>query len=97
MNRRGFLRSLIGGVATATAVRTWPFRIFSFPTDIATPLPPTLVQEAVDTWHVSNLAALYRILKQVYAPAIREQLERTHYNLRMYDISVGEESANEVT
>jgi hypothetical protein len=30
MNRRGFLNSLIGGVATAAAVRTWPFRVFSF-------------------------------------------------------------------
>ena len=33
MNRRGFLQSLVGGIATATAVRTWPFRVYSFPTE----------------------------------------------------------------
>jgi hypothetical protein len=31
MNRRNFLRTLIGGVAAAAAVRTFPFRVFSFP------------------------------------------------------------------
>ena len=31
MDRRSFLRTLIGGVAGAAAVRTWPFRVFSFP------------------------------------------------------------------
>jgi hypothetical protein len=31
MDRRKFLSTLIGGVATAAAVRTFPFRVFSFP------------------------------------------------------------------
>ena len=31
MNRRSFFRSMVGGVATAAAVRTWPLRVFSFP------------------------------------------------------------------
>ena len=31
MDRRNFLRSLIGGVAAGAAVRTWPFRVYSFP------------------------------------------------------------------
>lgn len=31
MNRRFFLRSLVGGVAAAAAVRTFPLRVFSFP------------------------------------------------------------------
>lgn len=34
MNRRGFLRAMIGGVAAAAAVRTFPFRVFSFPKEI---------------------------------------------------------------
>ena len=34
MNRRAFIGSLVGGVATAAAVRTWPFRVYSFPTEI---------------------------------------------------------------
>lgn len=34
MNRRNFLGSLIGSVAAGAAVRTWPFRIFSFPQEV---------------------------------------------------------------
>lgn len=30
MNRRNFL-GMIGGVAATAAVRTWPFRVYSFP------------------------------------------------------------------
>jgi hypothetical protein len=34
LTRRGFLGSLIGGVAATAAVRTWPFRVFSFPSEL---------------------------------------------------------------
>ena len=34
MNRRNFFRQMIGGVAATAAVRTFPFRVFSFPTDL---------------------------------------------------------------
>jgi len=34
MDRRNFLRSVIGGVAAVAAVRTFPFRVFSFPAEI---------------------------------------------------------------
>lgn len=38
MNRRAFLQTLgIGGVATAAAVREFPFRVFSFPERIVIP------------------------------------------------------------
>jgi len=37
MDRRKFLSALIGGVATAAAVRTFPFRVFSFPKEITGP------------------------------------------------------------
>lgn len=37
MERRNFLRLAIGGIAAATAVRTFPFRVYSFPTDIVIP------------------------------------------------------------
>lgn len=33
MNRRGFLGTLIGGVAAGAAVRSWPFRVYSFPSE----------------------------------------------------------------
>lgn len=35
MNRRNFLRMMIGGVAAAAAERAFPFRVYSFPSDIA--------------------------------------------------------------
>lgn len=35
MNRREFFRrGIVGGVAAAAAVRSWPFRVFSFPTAV---------------------------------------------------------------
>ena len=34
MDRRAFIGSLVGGVATAAAVRTWPFRVYSFPSEL---------------------------------------------------------------
>lgn len=34
MNRRNFFRQMIGGVAAAAAVRTWPFRVYSFPSEL---------------------------------------------------------------
>jgi hypothetical protein len=37
MNRRGFLGKLVGGIAAGAAVRTFPFRVFSFPSDIVRP------------------------------------------------------------
>lgn len=37
MNRREFLRTLVAGVFVIAAVRTWPFRVFSFPSTIVIP------------------------------------------------------------
>lgn len=37
MERRNFLRLMVGGVSTAAAVRTFPFRVFSFPKEIVGP------------------------------------------------------------
>jgi hypothetical protein len=34
MNRRNFLGSLVGGIAAGAAVRTWPFRVYSFPSEL---------------------------------------------------------------
>lgn len=40
MNRRNFLRMMVGGVAAGAAVRTFPFRVYSFPKQInLEPLP----------------------------------------------------------
>jgi hypothetical protein len=38
MDRRGFLGTvLIGGVSIVAAKRTWPFRIYSFPSEVVVP------------------------------------------------------------
>lgn len=42
MNRRSFLGQLIGGVAASAAVRTWPFKVYSFPDKIEISYPDTL-------------------------------------------------------
>lgn len=34
MDRRELLSTLVGGVSVNAAVRTWPFRVFSFPTEL---------------------------------------------------------------
>lgn len=35
MQRREFIRTLIGGVVAGAAVRTWPFRVYSFPPNLS--------------------------------------------------------------
>jgi hypothetical protein len=37
MERRNFLKMMVGGVAAAAAVRTFPFRVFSFAKEIQYP------------------------------------------------------------
>lgn len=37
MNRRHFLSLVVGGVAVQAAVRTWPFRVYSFSNEILMP------------------------------------------------------------
>jgi hypothetical protein len=34
IDRRSFLRTIVGGVAAGAAVRTWPFRVYSFPSKV---------------------------------------------------------------
>ena len=65
VTRRGFLGMMVGGVAAAAAVRTWPFRVFSFPTEIAIPSVPAF---NTATWQ--DLALIY------YDREAIEQLKR---------------------
>jgi len=37
MNRRNFLGMMVGGIAASAAVRTWPFRVYSFPKEVLWP------------------------------------------------------------
>lgn len=51
MDRRKFLSTLIGGVAAAAAVRTFPFRVFSFPKEVV-PFPDfrRIDQIIIENW-----------------------------------------------
>ena len=51
MNRRSFLGTLVGGVATAAAVRTWPFRVYSFPSAI------TMMDPAIEQLMIKHVIA----------------------------------------
>jgi hypothetical protein len=42
LSRRGFIGTMIGGVAASAAVRAWPFRVFSFPESIKVAQPLTV-------------------------------------------------------
>ncbi len=66
MNRRGFLQLMVGGVATAAAVRTFPFRVYSFPTEVklVTPTTASLFQDVYATGQSKNFA-------QLLAPGLR--------------------------
>ena len=63
MNRRGFLRALVGGVATATAVRTFPFRVFSFPSEIVT--PPMVHISEVGVWDELTATTLEHLKEDI--------------------------------
>jgi hypothetical protein len=48
MNRRNFLSLMFGGVAAAAAVRTFPFRVFSFPSEVKPLNAPRLSPEMLE-------------------------------------------------
>jgi hypothetical protein len=49
MNRRNFLGMMVGGVAAAAAIRTFPFRVFSFPKEIH--VEPLLSLHGLPYWN----------------------------------------------
>lgn len=55
MNRRSFFRTMIGGVATAAAVQAFPFRVFSFPSEIA----PATTFPALLAPNLNTLSTVY--------------------------------------
>jgi hypothetical protein len=52
MDRRGFLRGLVGGVAITAAVPSWPFRVYSFAKTI---IPVGLRVEDIEAAYRSSL------------------------------------------
>jgi hypothetical protein len=64
MDRRSFFCSMIGGVATAAAVRTWPFRVYSFPSELRL----LSIEELKKIYRERAMAELeYRILHSHHA------------------------------
>jgi hypothetical protein len=51
INRRNFLGMTIGGVAASAAVRTWPFRVFSFPSEVK---PVSFSEYFLNAFHLAN-------------------------------------------
>lgn len=49
MERRSFLKMIIGGVAAVAAVQSFPFRVYSFPSEIVAPTLPTIAEGAIWT------------------------------------------------
>lgn len=67
MDRRKFLTSLVGGVAASAAVRTFPFRVFSFPQEIALTEMPIIEMPApfsVAIWS-SLIGGPCRLIEQI--------------------------------
>jgi len=54
MNRRAFFGTMVGGVAASAALRTFPFRVYSFPTDIKIVSPLEFPE-----WMYSPIGYLY--------------------------------------
>ena len=80
MNRRGFLGMMIGGIATAAAVRTFPFRVFSFPKEIKiakfpvqAPLPPQLAQALRNFGPMFNATVSAVVTAEQAAAAVGKQ------------------------
>lgn len=56
MERRNFLRTLVGGVAVAAAARTWPFRVYSFPSE---PITQSLIVGDSSMFYEGQMIAIY--------------------------------------
>jgi len=52
VNRRSFIGNLIGGLAAGAAVRTWPFRVYSFAPSVRV---PELIPVSTDLLNLINL------------------------------------------
>lgn len=57
MNRRAFFGRMAGGIAVGAAVRTWPYRVFSFPTVLC----PDAIREELGRRLVRDLDLLQPI------------------------------------
>jgi hypothetical protein len=66
MNRRNFFGLMVGGLAASAAVRTWPFRVFSFPSEIRI---GQTYDDLYDLWH-GRVRPPWRLGMAVSAPEL---------------------------
>jgi hypothetical protein len=66
LSRRGFISILAGGVATIAAVREFPFRVFSFPTEVKLATTEDLYTEFfnVPPWQMAMIEEISRKLDE---------------------------------
>ena len=80
MNRRAF----IGGLLASAAVRTWPFRVFSFRSEIQIPeVIPAVIGEWVDyytSWQPLTLKDLRIMRAQLMGSAILPRCDGKFYS-----------------
>jgi hypothetical protein len=69
LNRREFFSRMIGGVAAAAAVRMWPFRVYSFPTEVVAP-PPVFANQV----SLTNLDQLNEITKLLWTKKLADSI-----------------------
>lgn len=69
MDRRGFLQTLVGGVVAGAAVRTWPFRVYSFPTEIIQ--HPLVVNQYYYDWPTVRNHMLDHMAQQMHEDVTR--------------------------
>src|SRR5258708_23131264 len=92
MNRRKFFKSMIGGVAVAAAVRTWPFRVFSFPVEIVTGLKAIRFIKAYDVMQdkfVSRYDVLYGFMALSETRSLQLELPRAVESAEMLQANKG--------
>lgn len=55
LDRRKFFGQMLGGLAVTAAVRTWPFRVYSFPTEIVIPEMSSPLFEQISYTELADL------------------------------------------
>lgn len=82
MDRRKFLGSLIGGVAAGAAVRSWPFKVFSFPEKVV--IPVREYNLPFDFTETDLLLSIDEFAKRFMEPAIDNLAKDMAFNLWPY-------------
>ena len=90
MDRRGFMKMMVGGLAAGAAVRTWPFRVYSFPSEIVPGTYNAITRGdglyGVPKLTISNeeLSRLMETYVRESMVALRDEIDKAIMNCYMY-------------